>query len=80
MAYEILEDPEVDGLLDAANILSSQLKQHRLFPTWLESVFGSLSREIRHLALLDALIALHKRGAILLTTNYDNVLEKHYRL
>jgi hypothetical protein len=76
-AYEALEDPEVDGLLDAANILSSQLKQHGQFPTWLESVFGSLSQEIRHPALLDALMALHKRGAILLTTNYDDILEKH---
>ncbi len=27
-AYEALEDPDVDGLLDAANILNSQMKQH----------------------------------------------------
>jgi hypothetical protein len=76
-AYEALEDPEVDGLLDAANIVSSQMKQHSQFPTWLESVFGSLSHEIRHPALIDVLKALHKRGATLLTTNYDDVLEKH---
>ena len=37
-AYEALEDQEVDGLLDAANIVSSQMKQHSQFPTWLESV------------------------------------------
>jgi hypothetical protein len=79
-AYEALEDPEVDGLLDAANILSSQMKQHGQFPTWLESVFGSLSQEIRHPALLDVLKALHERGAALLTTNYDDVLEKFCRL
>jgi hypothetical protein len=57
-AYEALEDLEVDGLLDAANIVSSQMKQHGQFPTWLESVFGSLSQETRHLALLDVLKTL----------------------
>ncbi|KAH6699042.1 hypothetical protein BKA61DRAFT_583080 [Leptodontidium sp. MPI-SDFR-AT-0119] len=76
-AYEALEDPEIDGLLDAANILSSQMKQQGQFPTWLESVFGSLSQEVRHPDLLDMLKALHERGAILLTTNYDDVLEKY---
>ena len=76
-AYEALKDPEVDGLLDAANIVSSQMKQHGQFPTWLESVFGSLSREIRHPDLLDMLKALHERGATLLTTNYDDVLDKY---
>jgi hypothetical protein len=32
-AYDALEDLEVDGLLDAANIVSSQMKQHGQFPT-----------------------------------------------
>ncbi|KAH7319501.1 hypothetical protein BKA65DRAFT_599550 [Rhexocercosporidium sp. MPI-PUGE-AT-0058] len=76
-AYEALEDPEIDGLLDAANILSSQMEQQGQFPTWLESVFGSLSQEIRHPDLLDVLKELYERGATLLTTNYDDVLEKY---
>jgi tetratricopeptide (TPR) repeat protein len=76
-AYEALEDPEVDGVLDAANIISSQMKQYGQFPTWLDSVFGSLSQETRHPDLLDMLKALHERGATLLTTNYDDVLEKY---
>ncbi|KFY35253.1 hypothetical protein V494_06081 [Pseudogymnoascus sp. VKM F-4513 (FW-928)] len=76
-AYNALEDPEVDGLLDAANIVTSQMKQHGQFRPWLESVFGSLSQEIRHPALIDVLKALYERGATLLTTNYDDVLEKH---
>ncbi|OBT60551.1 hypothetical protein VE03_10472 [Pseudogymnoascus sp. 23342-1-I1] len=79
-AYDALEDPEVDGLLDAANIVTSQMKQHGQFSLWLESVFGSLSQEIRHPALIDVLKALHERGATLLTTNYDDVLEKYCRL
>lgn len=77
MAYEALENPEVDGLLDAANVVSSQMEKYDQFATWLESVFGSLSQEIRHPALLDVLKALHQRGATLLTTNYDDVLEKY---
>ena len=76
-AYEALEDPQVDGLLDAADIMSSQMKLYGQFPTWLESVFGNLSQEVRHPALVDILKALHERGAILLTTNYDDILEKH---
>jgi hypothetical protein len=79
-AYEALEDPEVDGLLDAANILSSQIKQHGQYSTWLESVFKSLSHEIRYPDLLTVLKALHERGATLLTTNYDDILEKYYYL
>ena len=78
--YKTLEDLRVDGLLDAANIVSSQLKQHDQFPTWLESVFRSLSQEIRYPTLLDMLKALYERGTTLLTTNYNNVLEKYYGL
>jgi hypothetical protein len=76
-AYEALEDPEIDGLLDAADIMSSQLKKKGHFATWLESVFGSLSQEVRHPALIEVLKALHDRGATLLTTNYDDILEKY---
>ena len=76
LAYEALEDPDTDSLLDAANILSSQLKQNGQFPTWLESVFDNLCQEVRHPAILDTLKSLHQKGATLLTTNYDDLLEK----
>jgi hypothetical protein len=72
-----LEDTDTDSLLDAANILVSQLTRHRQFPTWLESVFGNLYHEVRHPAILEVLKALHEKGATLLTTNYDDLLEKH---
>ena len=75
--YEAFEDLEVDGLLDTANIVSSQMKQHGQFPRWLESIFGSLSQEIRYPALINVLKALPEKGATLLTTNYDDVLEKY---
>jgi hypothetical protein len=44
---------------------------------WLELVFGSLGQEVNHPALIDVLKELHNNGATLLTTNYDDVLEKH---
>src|SRR5271155_5197369 len=75
-AYEALEDPDTDSLLDAANILSSQLTQNGQFPTWLESVFDNLYQEVRHPAILETLKALHQKGATILTTNYDDLLEK----
>jgi hypothetical protein len=76
-AYEALQNPDINGMLDAANILSSQLRQHGQFPTWLQSVFGSLDQNVRHPAILEALKKLHDNGAILLTTNYDDILEKY---
>lgn len=76
-AYEALEGPDIEGLLDAANTLSSQLKQHGQFPTWLQSVFGNLYQDVRHPDILEALKKLHQDGAVLLTTNYDDVLETH---
>lgn len=77
-AYEALKDPDTEGVLDAANILSDQMKQQGQFPAWLESMFASLSQEVRHPALVDVLKALHESGATLLTTNYDGLLEKHW--
>ena len=75
-AYETLEDTDTDSLLDAANIMAAQLTQNGQLPTWLDSMFGSLSEEVRHPAILEVLKALHDKGATLLPTNYDDVLEK----
>jgi len=75
-AYDALEDPIPDSLLDAANIMAALMNQNGQLPTWLESVFGSLYTEVRHHSLLEILRALHKKGATLLTTNYDDLLEK----
>jgi hypothetical protein len=41
-AFDALKDIDTDSLLDAANILAAQLIQNGQFPTWLESVFGTL--------------------------------------
>jgi hypothetical protein len=79
-AYEALEDNDKAGLLDAANIMKDLLVQLRQYPTWLESVFGSLHKDVRHPAIFDVLKALHEKGAVLLTTNYDDLLERFCNL
>jgi hypothetical protein len=75
-AYAALEETSTKSLLDAANIMRSELNHADQFPTWLDTIFGSLHQEVRHDAILKALKALHAKGATLLTTNYDDLLEK----
>jgi hypothetical protein len=75
-AYDALKDSDPDSLLDAAGIMASQMTKNGQLSTWLESVFGSLSQEVRHGELLEVLRVLQRKGAILVTTNYDDLLEK----
>jgi SIR2-like domain len=75
-AYDLLEDNTPESFLDAASFMAGQLRQNGKFPTWLDSIFGNLDREIRHPAILEALRNLFQKGAMLLTTNYDDLLEK----
>jgi hypothetical protein len=75
-AYDALKDSDPDSLLDAAGIMASQMSKNKQLPTWLESIFGNLSQEVRHGELLEVLRALQRKGAILVTTNYDDILEK----
>lgn len=79
-AYKSLEEDDPDSLLDAASIMASQMRQNRQFATWLQSVFGSLSGEVRHPAILEVLKAFSEEGVTLLTTNYDDLLEKKCNL
>jgi hypothetical protein len=76
MAYDALENTDTDSLLDAANIMKSQLDQQEQFATWLDTVFRTLQQEVRHPAILEVLKALHSKGATLITTNYDDLLER----
>ena len=75
-AYELLEDDALESSLNAASFITQHLRQKGKFSTWLDSVFGNLNREIRHPAILEALRNLFQKGALLLTTNYDDLLEK----
>jgi predicted ATPase len=76
-AYSALEGGDTEELLDAAMIMKDRLTRKNQYPTWLKSVFRGLSDEIRDSCVLDVLKVLHAKGAMLLTTNYDDILERH---
>jgi hypothetical protein len=76
-AYRALEGGDSEELLDAAMIMKDRLVKKKQYSTWLKSVFSGLSDEIKDRSILDSLRVLHGKGAMLLTTNYDDVLEKH---
>lgn len=76
----ILQRPNgisVRTVLRACSYLKDELDHHKQFPTWLTSVFGSLHRDVTHPEIFEALSRFHRRGARLMTTNYDELLE-HY--
>lgn len=45
------------------------------FSRWLRETVGTFHHDVRDRAVLDALAAHHRRGALLATTNYDHLLE-----
>jgi hypothetical protein len=65
------------AVLLTCSYLKGELDHHKEFPTWLESVFGSLHCEVTYPEVLEALREFHRKGARLMTTNYDELLE-HY--
>jgi hypothetical protein len=67
----------VRTVLRACGYLKDELDCHKRFPTWLDSVFGSLHHEVNRPGVFKALRDFHRRGARLMTTNYDELLE-HY--
>jgi hypothetical protein len=74
-ANAALENGDTKSVLSAAKIMRSQLECHGQYPTWLHTVFANLQREVRHPEILNVLKDLHDRGAKLVTTNYDDLLE-----
>ena len=73
-----LSQSKTESHLLAAQILRKELEEEGHFAAWLDSVFDDLP--IKNEALLAALEALHENGAILLTTNYDHLLDRYCRL
>ncbi|GLA14399.1 hypothetical protein AnigIFM62618_000778 [Aspergillus niger] len=72
-------DPNRDPLSynSAANVLEEKLRARGEFATWLVYAFGNLNYHICNFDVLDALKELQNEGALLITTNYDDILEKH---
>ena len=62
-------------LLRVCSYLKDELDLKNQFPTWLISVFGSLHRDVNRPEIFEALRGFYRRGARLMTTNYDELLE-----
>ncbi|KAF2185880.1 hypothetical protein K469DRAFT_157967 [Zopfia rhizophila CBS 207.26] len=74
------ENIDVRKVLRVCGYLKDELSHHRQYPTWLHSVFGSLHRDVTHPEIFKALQEFHQKGARLLTTNYDELLERFCNL
>jgi hypothetical protein len=71
------DNADIRAVLRVCHYLKEELDHNKQFPTWLESVFGSLHDNVTHPQVFEALRGFHRRGARLMTTNYDELLE-HY--
>ncbi|KAK7748371.1 hypothetical protein SLS62_008634 [Diatrype stigma] len=82
-ARGLLQDPDAttDDLLDAANRLQKLLSaRHDLWSGWLKHQFKNLYKYVDNTAILDSLKKLHEHGATFLTTNYDDLIERHLNM
>jgi hypothetical protein len=71
---------EMRRMLRAYHYLKDELEHHKQYPTWLGTVFGSLHESVSHPEILQVLGTAHRKGAKLLTTNLDELLERFCRL
>ena len=78
--YQVLKsNPSDSALTPVAQTIKNFLHHSRDYRKWLDDLFGSLNKKgaITHPQLLRTLDALRLKGAILVTTNYDHVLENN---
>jgi hypothetical protein len=71
---------DVRRMLRACHYLKDELEHHKQYPTWLDTVFGRLHESVSHPEILRVLGAAHRKGAKLLTTNFDELLEHSCKL
>nr|QZS37060.1 C164AB protein [Hypoxylon sp. CO27-5] len=65
-------------LFDAINRVTTVMKKRAdLYPSWLRHAFEGLYDRVENKELLDVLRQLQRKGAMLMTTNYDDLLENH---
>ncbi|KAI0112388.1 SIR2-like domain-containing protein [Nemania sp. FL0031] len=80
MAKQILYNDDIDKpdhLIPAATTLKRCLqKVSGRYAAWLQFQFRDLYEKVTDHSALDSLKALHARGAYLITTNYDDLLER----
>jgi SIR2-like domain len=75
----VLRKPDMNpnNFLRACSFLKEELDKHIKFPTWLNSVFGSLHEKVTDPDVYEVLYEFYQRDARLMTTNYDQLIEKH---
>ncbi|KAL5336306.1 SIR2-like domain-containing protein [Aspergillus crustosus] len=71
----LLDQAPIYSHLQAAQILRRELEECGDFAHWLNAVFGDLA--VENDALFRSLKELHDRGATILTTNYDCLLDSY---
>jgi hypothetical protein len=71
------DDADMRALLRVCGYLKDELDREKRFPTWLTSVFDSLHLDVNRPEIFETLRAFYQRGARLMTTNYDELLEHH---
>jgi hypothetical protein len=62
-------------MLRACHYLKDEMEHHEQYQTWLGTVFGKLHEDVTHPDILQILGTAHGKGAKLLTTNFDELLE-----
>lgn len=68
------------NLLFAATYMKHKLEEHKKYVTWLELVFSNLRKHLHQTDILRELGGLQKMGAKLVTTNYDDLLDRFCNL
>ncbi|KAH7010846.1 SIR2-like domain-containing protein [Microdochium trichocladiopsis] len=79
-ARKLLDDDTATpgDLIDAASKLKSFFQSHPVkLADWLSLQFKELHRYVASPAVLESLKSLHRNGALLMTTNYDGLMEKY---
>ncbi|KAK2471874.1 hypothetical protein H9L39_16557 [Fusarium oxysporum f. sp. albedinis] len=79
-ARELLDDDKATAgdLIEAASKLNSFFQSHPgKLADWLSHQFEKLPHYVNSPAVLESLKKLHRNGALLMTTNYDGLMEKH---
>ena len=74
------ENANIRAVLRSCGYLKDELDYNKQFSTWLNLVFGSLHSEVKRPEVLETLRLFHQKGAKLMTTNYDELLEHHCNL
>ena len=79
---QLLKTPTSEEVLNAASFLKRKLTEYRQMDNWFDLEFdGIYDENIKQdqNPILDAIRALYQSGARIITTNYDDLVDKHIK-